>query len=102
MPYKKDFKPRKVIKSAEINTNFSVIISTMFVYGENHTAQVNGVAMVFTSTHPYFPNTLRVYENGKRLRRIVDYIEISDTQYTLTVAPIVGQDLQVDYMNKNI
>jgi len=102
MVYKKNFQSKKLIKSVEQNENFTIIQSGLFKIGEDLTSQIDGVRSIFTVSNLYMPNTLKVYLDGIRLRRTIDYSELSDNQFQLTVIPIIGQDLVCDYIRKDI
>ena len=60
------------------------------------TAQVDGVAVQFTTPETFIAGSLVVYVDGARLRP-GQWTEDSTTQFTLTGAPVVGEGVLVQY-----
>ena len=54
---------------------------------EDLTSQVDGVATVFTVIGPIEANSLAVYQQGIRMRPLVEYTETTVTTFTMVVAP---------------
>jgi len=66
------------------------------------TAQVNGVAVLFTVPETYDPLSLEVFFNGVRLRKGVEFVETPPNKFTWLAtaklpAPAVGDTVQVQY-----
>jgi len=74
------------------------LVSTAgFVYGEIPAGAINGTNKLYTVDNSFLANTLEVYLNGLRQRRVDDYNEISDTEFEFVLAPRVGDTVSVDY-----
>jgi len=67
-------------------------------YGETPSGLINGSNKDFTTAAGYVANTLMVYLNGLRQKRVDDYTETSSTTFQLVNAPPSGTTLTVDYM----
>ncbi|MGR3310668.1 MAG: hypothetical protein ACUZ77_07820 [Candidatus Brocadiales bacterium] len=70
------------------------------VFGEDLSAQCDGTQTVFTVTNAYAAGTLNVYLNGVRQRKGAgnQYTETTSTTFTMSVAPLAGDTLLVDYV----
>ena len=71
----------------------------MSVYGETPTGLVNGSNTIFTTSAPYETGSTRVFINGDRKHRTVDYTESATAQITFTSAPASMSIILVDYDN---
>lgn len=70
------------------------------VFGEDLSAQCNGAQTVFTVGNAYVAGTLNVYLNGARQHKGAgnQYTETASTTFTMSVAPLAGDALLVDYV----
>jgi hypothetical protein len=68
-----------------------------FVYGEDLTSQIDGSKTTFVTSAAFINNSLEVYLNGLRQRRVDDYNEISTTQFTIVSPPRLTDTISVDY-----
>ena len=101
-----DFTAKTLAQSAEVNTNFINLLA-LNVYGEDYTALTNGIKITFAVAALFKSNTLRLYKNGLRLRKGVDYTEVLDlngngTDFTLAIAPPTSTPLLGDYEKANV
>jgi hypothetical protein len=95
--YKVTFVPQQTLPAADLNTNFQALIDSWFLE-DDLTANVDGIATVFTTTAPYVAGKLRVYVDGLKLQRGVDFTESGSQTFTLLGTPLsVGQRLLVEY-----
>lgn len=74
-------------------------VAPVLTIGEIPGGLVNGVNVVFTTAANFTANTTMLYVNGVRQLRGAgnDYTETGANQITLTVAPLAGFQLQIDY-----
>lgn len=68
------------------------------VFGEQLTGTIDGVNMVFTTANGYQANTTAVFLNGIRETRGIGYGESGASEITFTSAPLVGDDVRIDYV----
>jgi hypothetical protein len=68
-----------------------------FVYGEDLTHQIDGASKLFTVSASFIANSLEVYLNGLRQRRVDDYTEVGTTQFQMVTAPRIADTISVDY-----
>ena len=61
------------------------------------TSQINGNRTVFTVPESFSGGSLRVYYNGVRQVTNETFSETSDTQFSLTFTPQIGDFLTIDY-----
>ena len=73
---------------------------TKLVTEEDTSLQVDGIATTFTVANNYVPGTLKVYLNGLRQQSGIgnDYDEVLPNQFTVPIAPIVGDIFIVEYI----
>lgn len=67
------------------------------IYGETPTGAKNGSNKVFTFAYSYAAGSTAVYRNGLRGFRGFDYNETGSNQITFSDAPLVDDNLIVDY-----
>jgi hypothetical protein len=67
------------------------------IYGETPTGAINGTNKNFATAYAYKPTLLAVFLSGLRLRHPDDYTETGSTTFQLTLAPLTGDSLSVDY-----
>jgi hypothetical protein len=67
------------------------------VIGEIPSEIPDGTTTIFSTDHPFTPESLCVYLNGLRQRLTIDYIVLDDIQFQMTSAPLAGDFIQVDY-----
>jgi hypothetical protein len=67
------------------------------VIGEIPNEVPDNITTIFTTDHPFTPESLCVYLNGLRQRPTIDFTVTGGTQFQLTSAPRVGDFMQVDY-----
>ena len=99
---KDTFVPLTIILSSEINQNFTRL-NEQDKFNIDLTSQVDGIVKTFTTPDNYEDGSLRVYLDGVRQRIVVNYTEDGnnvDFTFTSATAPVVGQDLVVDYRKK--
>lgn len=68
------------------------------VFNEVPGGAIDGLNTVFTTAYSFVSGTTDLYFNGSRQRIGVDYNETGATQITLAFAPIVGDNLIIDYV----
>jgi hypothetical protein len=73
-------------------------LADLMVYNETPATPPDGLAVNFTTVQAYEAGTLRVYQDGMRLQKGTDWIEINPTTYQFTTAPSVGMTIVVDYI----
>lgn len=83
--------------TAAANGSGGGLSTSNFVYGETPSGSVNGSNTSFTIANTPTSGTLRLFENGLRLKATTDY-SISGTTITMVNAPLTGDILQVDYL----
>tara|TARA_Y100000593_G_C4066994_1_gene217223 strand:+ start:115 stop:483 length:369 start_codon:yes stop_codon:yes gene_type:complete len=64
---------------------------------ENLSTQVDGSATTFSTTNSYGSNTLRVYWNGQKLIRDIQFSETGSTSFSTTFTPDDGTYITVEY-----
>lgn len=100
MPYNNNFVNGQELPAAELNVNFQSLIDDWYAE-EDLTSQVNGVAVVFTTAEQFEAGKLRVFIDGLRRRRGVDFSESGPNSFAwLLTPPEVGQTLVVEYQKK--
>jgi hypothetical protein len=67
------------------------------VFGETLTG-ADGATTVFTTAHPYRPNSTAIYLNGLREFHTEAYTETSSTTVTFSDPPLSGDSIRVDYI----
>lgn len=67
------------------------------IIGETPSGTINGSNTAFTTANAYNTGTLAVYQNLGRLTSGVDFTPTAGG-FTMTVAPITGDTLRVDYI----
>jgi hypothetical protein len=70
----------------------------VFVFGQSPTGSINGTNKVFASSSTFMANSLEVYLNGLRQRRVDDYTELSGTTFQFLLAPLPGDSISIDYV----
>jgi hypothetical protein len=68
------------------------------VAGEIPTGMIDGTNNIFNTALAYLSNSLGVYLNGLRQRRVADYTETSSQAFQFVIAPWAGSTVSVDYM----
>lgn len=68
------------------------------IFGEQLSGTINGTNLVFTTAAAYQAGTTAVYLNGIREPRGVGYTESGASQITFTSAPLVDDDIRIDYV----
>ena len=71
--------------------------SGSFVIGETPTGAINGSNATFTTLHNFVPETVQVFINGVSQTEGVDYTTSGSTVINLSVSPIVGDYIRVNY-----
>jgi hypothetical protein len=66
--------------------------------GETAGGTINNVNTVFSAAQAFLGNSLEVYLNGLRQRRVDDYTETSATTFTFVLAPHIGDTISIDYL----
>ena len=110
MAYKKTFQPGALVRSSEINENAKITQNDptatflMWIIGEDLLAfpANTGATLVFTTSHYYQPNSIAVYVDGIRMKRLTNFTETGTNQITLNVALVPTQDIIVDYIRQDI
>jgi hypothetical protein len=65
---------------------------------EQPSGQINGSNAVFATAHAFIPESVKVYLNGLRQKTPDEFQTNGNSQIQLTVSPIPGETLQVDYL----
>ena len=68
------------------------------IAGEVPTGTKDGVNEIFTLVWPFVLGTTAVFRNGIRELRGTGYLETAPNQITFTTAPLVDDELVVDYL----
>lgn len=68
-----------------------------FVIGETPTGAINGSNATFTSLQNFVPETVQVFINGVNQVYGVDFITTGSTTITLTVSPVSGDYIRINY-----
>jgi len=76
----------------------TVVQGTQYIMGETPTGTLNGINKVFAAANAFAPNSLEVFLNGLRQRRVDDYTETSSTQFTFVTAPKATDTISIDYI----
>lgn len=71
--------------------------SGSFVIGETPTGQINGSNVQFMTAQSFVPETVQVFVNGVSQTLTVDYVTTGTTTILLSVSPIVGDYIRVNY-----
>jgi hypothetical protein len=71
--------------------------SGSFVIGETPSGAVNGSNATFTTAQNFVPESLQVFINGVSQTSGVDFITTGSTTITLTVSPVSGDYIRVNY-----
>src|SRR5215472_16950224 len=71
-----------------------------FVVGEIPTGAINGTNTVFTASANFHSSSLQVYLNGLRTQEQSEWTIPTGTfnQFQMAVPPMVGDTLQIDYI----
>jgi hypothetical protein len=101
MPLKVNFVPLTPILSAEINQNF-LILRDRIMKNDDLTSQIDGVALLFTTTYPFVLNSTDVFVDGIKQRLGTDYTESGSQIITFTSTLVVGQDLVINYLRNDL
>jgi len=76
----------------------TVVAGTQYIMGEAPTGALNGINKIFTAANAFAPNSLEVFLNGLRQRRVDDYTEISSTQFQFVAVPRATDTISIDYI----
>ena len=68
-----------------------------YVYGETPSGALDGSNTTYTAANVFQANSLEVYLNGLRQRRVADYNEISTTQFQFLSPPRSTDSISIDY-----
>lgn len=68
-----------------------------FVFGETPSGAVNGSNATFTTAQNFVPESVQVFINGVSQTNGVDYTTSGTTTITLTVSPVSGDYIRVNY-----
>lgn len=71
--------------------------SGSFVIGETPSGLINGSNVQFTTAQSFVPETVQVFVNGVSQTLTVDYVTTGTTTILLSVSPIVGDYIRVNY-----
>lgn len=71
--------------------------SGSFVIGEMPSGLINGSNVQFTTAQSFVPETVQVFVNGVSQTLTVDYVTTGTTTILLSVSPIVGDYIRVNY-----
>src|SRR5262245_31156396 len=71
--------------------------AVLSVYDETPSGAINSTNVAYGTVVSYKPNTLRVFLNGVRQHRGIDFSETGTAGFTMTAAPITDDFLLVDY-----
>jgi hypothetical protein len=71
--------------------------SVAFVFGETPSGAVNGSNATFTTAQSFVPESVQVFINGVSQTNGVDYTTTGTTTITLTVSPVSGDYIRVNY-----
>jgi len=80
-----------------IEGTIASLIATAVSENETPTPATNGVQLIFTTANNYTAGTLKVYLDGLRQIKNVDYTETTSSTFTMAVAPDADEVLWVDY-----
>lgn len=69
-----------------------------FVWNENHSAEIDGIKVLYETVNSFLTGMIKVIYNGQVLTLGVDYLEASATEIELQFTPIVGDTLIFDYI----
>lgn len=68
-----------------------------FVIGETPSGAVNGSNATFTTAQNFVPESVQVFINGVSQTNTVDYTTSGTTTITLSVSPVSGDYIRVNY-----
>lgn len=66
-------------------------------YSESLTNQINGINQTFTTLYNFYSSSTRLFLNGQRLIKGIDYIELSSNEIFLNIILSKGR-LLIDYL----
>lgn len=100
------------LDSIDLNTNFSNLFSSIFVFNEDKTSLTDGSEKIFATAFKGLPGTLRIFLKGNFVRKDASseawgfWTENLDgsgrvISFTMSVAPTSGQDLVIQYTKAN-
>lgn len=68
------------------------------IINETPTGTINGINVTFDTEYSYTSGSTQLYKNGIRMEKDINYVENGGTEIELTAAPIVGDNLKIDYV----
>ncbi len=73
---------------------------TIFIQNDNLDSQIDGINQTFDLVYNYLNNSTKIYYNGQRLIKGIDYTEIGSNQIFLNTVLTKGK-LRADYLAGN-
>jgi hypothetical protein len=100
------------LDAADLNTNFTNLLNSIFVFNEDKTSLTDGSTTTFATAFKALPGTLRVFLEGNFVRKDASsetwgyYSENVDgssrvVSITMSVAPTASQDFVFNYTKSN-
>lgn len=75
--------------------------ASQWMVNEIPTGAINGVNATFQTMYSFAPDSVLVYLNGQRLKRVADFNTFGSNEIILMVSPGVGEVVMVDYIKLN-
>lgn len=79
------------------NDNFTELYDGGNDVDETLIGTIDGVNATFTTSVPFVPGSEKVYLNGIKLKKVLDYNTAGNTTVSLSVSPTVGETITVTY-----